>query len=73
MSEQDKCIFNCATCGGTVVINSAAPSDIPECCGAPMGKQADDGGMDQCTAPSSAQYSRHDNFDDACDDGRAGR
>ncbi len=72
MDEQDKCIFNCATCGGTVIINSAEPNEIPECCGAPMGKQAGSG-MDQCTAPSSAQYSRHDNYDDACDDGRAGR
>jgi hypothetical protein len=64
----DKKIYQCENCKGQQEI--AAGNQIPECCGQPM-KEASLP-LDQCSAPASAEHARMDEFEDACNDGRAG-
>jgi len=71
MNESVNCIYNCEICNGTVEMNAGEPHETPECCGAPMAK-SDPAQLDACTTSTTAEHSRFDNFDDACDDGRAG-
>ena len=66
---EEKCIFNCQSCNGTVEINAGEPQTIPECCGKPMTRMPP---LDQCLAPASAEHSRFDDDGEPCDDGRAG-
>ena len=46
---EDKCIFNCQTCSGTVEINGKEPQTPPECCGKPMTRAEP---LDQCLGAS---------------------
>ena len=66
---EEKCIFNCKVCNGTIEIHTGEPKQMPECCGQPMNRVEP---LDQCLAPPSSEHSRHDAEDQPCDDGRAG-
>jgi hypothetical protein len=58
--------YTCEECGRSVSCATDAPT--PECCG----KSMTTAGLDRCTRPANAEYSRPMDEEDACDDGRAG-
>jgi len=64
----DRCIFNCETCGKEAEASKGCP---PECCGKPMAEKADP--MPVCQLASDPEHARlDDDFGEPCDDGRAG-
>ena len=60
--------YECASCGNTVEV-AADETKSPECCGSEM-KPTED--LKACGLSSTAEHSRFDDFDEPCDDGRAG-
>jgi hypothetical protein len=63
-----KRVFECESCGKRQeVADAGAPA--PRCCGRYM---TDTAILNQCRISSTAEHSRLDNPDDACDDGRSG-
>lgn len=65
----EKLVFECENCGKSLEA-SADDAKTLECCDKPM-KQIS--GLDACSVSTTAEHSRFDNFDDACDDGRSGK
>ena len=65
----EKLVFECENCGKSVEF-SADEEKTPECCDKPMKKIGD---LDACHVSTTAEHSRFDDFDDACDDGRSGK
>jgi len=65
----DKLVYECKNCGKSVEADADEPQ-APECCKQPMQKAEP---LDVCHTSSTAEHSRFDNFDDACDDGRSGK
>ena len=65
----DKCIFNCETCGNQVE-TAASQTQAPECCDKPMQKVED---LPFCEASPTAEHARFDDFGEPCDDGRSGK
>ena len=61
-----KIAYQCSQCKGEALIKEGETP--PECCGATMNTIP----LDQCTLSATAEHSRFDSDDDACDDGRAG-
>ncbi len=61
-------VFECETCGKRA---ETAPTEnkVPECCGRPM-RTAEK--LPVCDLSSTAEHSRFQRDDDACDDGRGG-
>ena len=66
MAEQKD--YQCVDCGKQLQA-SAEEAKLPECCGKPMQEQEP---LNVCVAPGGARSSRLDDFDEPCDDGRAG-
>ena len=64
-----KLVFECENCGKSLE-TSVDDAKTPECCDKPM-KQIGD--LDACKVSTTAEHSRFDDFDDACDDGRSGK
>ena len=64
---EDKQVFECENCGKKDEMH-ADKSTAPECCGQQMKEVK----LDACTTSTTAEHSRLDDFNDACDDGRAG-
>ncbi|MFC1815276.1 hypothetical protein ACFL0M_04885 [Thermodesulfobacteriota bacterium] len=65
----DKCIFNCETCGNEMEV-AASDSQVLECCGKPMQKVED---LPFCETSATAEHARLDDIGEPCDDGRAGK
>jgi hypothetical protein len=64
-----KHVYECENCGKTVELGSE-DAKAPECCDKPMKEISD---LDACQMSTTAEHSRFDDFDDACDDGRSGK
>ncbi|UCG06363.1 MAG: hypothetical protein JSV83_21045 [Desulfobacterales bacterium] len=64
-----KHVYECENCGKSVELG-AEEAIAPECCDKPMKEIAD---LDACKVSTTAEHSRFDDFDDACDDGRSGK
>jgi len=72
MSEKEKRIFNCETCGNELEMQTN-PKEVPECCGKPM-KAKPTEPLPFCEVSTTAEHARlDDDFGEACDDGRAGK
>lgn len=65
----EKCIFNCETCGSNVEA-AVSESKAPECCDKPMKKVED---LPACETTATAEHARFDDLGEPCDDGRAGK
>ena len=65
----DKQVYECENCNKSVEV-SADEANAPECCDKPMQKVES---LDAGTTSTTAEHSRYDDFDDACDDGRSGK
>ncbi len=65
----DKLAYECENCGKNIEV-SADEAKAPECCDKPMKRFES---LDACTVSTTAEHSRLDDFDDACDDGRSGK
>ncbi len=65
MSKKNK--YECENCGKKAEVN--AGGKVPECCGKSM-RSAEK--LPVCEMSSTAEHSRLDGSDDACDDGRSG-
>lgn len=63
----DKVKYECENCGKKIEIN--AGEKVPECCGKAM-RTAEK--LPVCEMSSTAEHSRLQGSDDACDDGRSG-
>jgi len=60
--------YECENCGKRVETQEQG-AQVPECCGKPMrGTER----LPVCELSSTAEHSRLDGSDDACDDGRSG-
>jgi len=64
----DRQVYECENCGKTLE-SQADESKEPECCDKPMQKVVP---LDACNTSATAEHSRFDTLDDACDDGRSG-
>jgi DNA replicative helicase MCM subunit Mcm2 (Cdc46/Mcm family) len=64
-----KHVYECEKCGKNLEL-SAEDAKTPECCDQPMKEISD---LDACQVSTTAEHSRFDDFDDACDDGRSGK
>ncbi len=64
-----KHVYECENCGKSVELG-AEEAIAPECCDKPMKEITD---LDACKVSTTAEHSRFDDFDDACDDGRSGK
>ena len=62
-------VYECENCGKSVELSSK-DAKVPECCDKPMIEISD---LDSCQMSTTAEHSRFDDFDDACDDGRSGK
>ena len=65
----EKLVFECEDCGKNVEFG-ADEGQAPQCCDKPMKRIGD---LDACHVSTTAEHSRFDDFDDACDDGRSGK
>jgi len=65
MSQKNK--YECENCGKTAEASDGGK--VPECCGKPM-RGADK--LPVCEMSTTAEHSRLNGIDDACDDGRSG-
>lgn len=65
----DKQVYECENCKKSIEV-SADEAKAPQCCDKPMQKVEP---LDACTTSTTAEHSRYDDFDDACDDGRSGK
>jgi len=65
MSQTHK--YECENCGKTAQVD--AGGKVPECCGKAMRSTEK---MPVCEMSSTAEHSRMQGSDDACDDGRSG-
>ncbi len=54
--------YHCEGCGDDVTVDEKDP--VPECCGAPMAVVP----LDNCVKAQSAEQSRLEDADEACDD-----
>jgi hypothetical protein len=63
----DKNKYECENCGKMMEVS--AGGKVPECCGKAM-RTAEK--LPVCELSSTAEHSRLDGSDDACDDGRSG-
>ena len=61
-------VFECKTCGSRTEVD-AGENKVPECCGKPMQPGVP---LDTCQLSNTPEHSRFDDFDEPCDDGRAG-
>ena len=66
---EDKCIFNCESCGNQVELE-ASQTQAPDCCDKPMQKEEP---LPVCETSATAEHSRFDDFGEPCDDGRSGK
>jgi hypothetical protein len=64
-----KNVYECENCGKSLEL-SLEDAKAPECCDKPMKEIGD---LDACHTSTTAEHSRFDDFDDACDDGRSGK
>ena len=65
----EKLVYECENCGKSLEVG-ADEANAPECCDKPMKRFES---LDACQASTTAEHSRFDDFDDACDDGRTGK
>jgi ribosomal protein L37AE/L43A len=65
MSKKNK--YECENCGKKVEVDAGAK--VPDCCGKAM-RSAEK--LPVCEMSSTAEHSRLNGSDDACDDGRSG-
>jgi hypothetical protein len=65
----EKLVYECESCGKSLEFD-AEQEQAPQCCDNPMKRIGD---LDACHVSVTAEHTRFDNLDDACDDGRSGK
>lgn len=63
---REKITYRCEDCGKTVKVSDRR---VPKCCDKPMKKLP----LDICLQPAHAEHARPMDYEDACDDFRAGK